>query len=260
MVIDNREGLISEEEKRELAVKILNRKYGVGGDGLILLESSALASFFMRIYNPDGSEPEMCGNGARCAVRFAVEKGMAESPLEFETRAGILRGEITPEGVKITLPPLQYLQDRVEIELEEEKLELGFLNTGVPHAVLEVEELESYPVEEKGRKIRYHPQFLPGGTNVDFVKYHPPHICRVRVYERGVEGETLSCGTGAVASAILGIRRGRVTSPVEVVFVKSGESLRVYEEEGVITLEGKVWRSFKGKFLGERWREEVRES
>ncbi|NOZ64534.1 MAG: diaminopimelate epimerase, partial [Caldiserica bacterium] len=196
VVVDNRGSVIREGDKVRLSRLLLERKFGIGGDQLILVEKSRQAHFKMRIFNPDGSEAEMCGNGARCAARFAYEKGISPRQMEFETRAGIISGEVMNRKARVLLTPPRDLRLDFALNVEGEEIKLSFVNTGVPHVIREVENLEEVEVKEEGRKIRYHPYFQPQGTNVDFVKWDDG-ICQVRVYERGVEDETLCCGTGA---------------------------------------------------------------
>ncbi len=247
VVIDNREDIILEEEKSLLAKKVLRRKFGVGGDGLLLVEKSTKLPFKMRIFNPDGSEPEMCGNGARCIARFSYLKGIAPSPMRFETRAGIIEAEIIGEEVKILLPSPAFLKEDVSLRIEGKTYSLTHVHTGVPHAVLEVSDLEKVPVNSLGRTIRFHPLFQPEGTNVDFVKFMDEHSLAMRVYERGVEEETLCCGTGAVACAYAGYYKGVLQSPVRV-HTRGGEVLTVYMEEGKIYLQGNARIIFRGEW------------
>ncbi|MCD6521152.1 diaminopimelate epimerase [Candidatus Calescamantes bacterium] len=256
VVINNLDGLIKEEEKWAFCRKILHPKFGVGGDGLILIEPSSNYDFRMRIFNPDGSEPTMCGNGARCAVRFAVENGLVSRfHLKFETGAGVIEGEIKGKEVKILLSPPRELKLDYPLKINGEEIIVSSVNTGVPHVILEIENLEEIDVKEKGKSLRYHPEFQPEGTNVNFVRYKNRNLCEVRVYERGVEDETLCCGTGGVACAVIGIEKGILSSPVEVHFIKGGERLKVYFEEGKYYLEGKVWKVFEGIYEGGRYGE-----
>ena len=252
VVVDNRGSIIGEEEKVRLSRLLLERKFGIGGDQLILLEKSHRAHFRMRIFNPDGSEAEMCGNGARCAARFAYETGISPREMEFETLAGIISGKVMGRRARVLLTPPRDLRLDFALEVEGKEVKVSFVNTGVPHVIREVENLEEIEVKEEGRKIRYHPYFQPQGTNVDFVKWDK-NACWVRVYERGVEDETLCCGTGAVASAYIGIKKGILASPARVIFIKGREELVVSVEEGErVYLEGSACVSFIGEYKGER--------
>ena len=253
VIVDNRENMIEEREKVSLSQILLKRKFGIGGDQLILIENSNRANFKIRIFNPDGSEAEMCGNGARCAARFVYEKGISPQRMKFETVAGVISGEVTGKKAKVLLTSPRNLKLDFSIDLEGEKIRVSFVNTGVPHVIKEVENLEKVEVKEKGRKIRYHPYFYPQGTNVDFVEWEE-EACKVRVYERGVEDETLCCGTGAVATAYIGITKGILSSPARVIFIKSGEELIVHVKDGgKVYLEGNTWITFTGEYKGERY-------
>ncbi len=211
-----------------LAARLCRRAISVGADGLILIEPpySKGADFSWRFYNSDGSEAEMCGNGGRCAARFAFLEGLAKENLAFDTLAGLIRANVFGKRVKIQLTEPKDLILDLELEVEGKKILVSFINTGVPHAVLLWEKIEEAPVEALGRIIRYHEYFAPAGTNVNFVTKYESGL-KVRTYERGVEAETLACGTGAVASAIVATLKGLVSPPVEI-FTQGGEILKVY--------------------------------
>ena len=217
IVIDHRAALIPEQDQPEFARKVCRRMFSVGADGLILLENSAIADFSWRFYNGDGSVAEMCGNGARCAARFAYTKGIAGSRMSFETLAGIIEAEVSDdESVRLRMTPPCDFRTGLKVMLDRRERELSFVNSGVPHAVFFTEEEEQVPVREWGKIVRFHPLFQPDGTNVNFVQKIGENSIRVRTYERGVEDETMACGTGAVASAIFAAINGLVRSPVAV--------------------------------------------
>ena len=247
ILINNFAGRIGARQGPELARKLCRRRISVGADGLILIEppKNPGHAFAWRFYNADGSEAEMCGNGGRCAARFAVEEGLAESPLVFETLAGEIRAEVRNSRVKVELTPPRDLRLNIKIPLEGEVLEAHFVNTGVPHTVILVEDLEGVPVRELGRRVRYHERFAPAGTNVNFVTVEPEGGLSIRTYERGVEGETLACGTGASAAALIAERLGLVRSPVSV-RTRSGEVLTIHLEGERISLEGEARKIYKG--------------
>ena len=229
IIIDNRNGEFYEFTKPlsvEIAVKVLcSRKTGIGADGLILVEKSEKADFKWRFFNSDGSEAEMCGNGARCVSRFVVEKGLFPTKHTFETKAGIIESQVKGKEVKVKLPkPTDW-----QLSIKVEGLTVHYVNTGVPHAVIFTDRIENINVEEIGRKIRFSKAFSPSGTNVNFAKVSLNKVT-VRTYERGVEGETLACGTGATASALLAAQLFNLRSPVEVE-VRSGERLKIYFDE-----------------------------
>lgn len=186
-----------------LAREICNRKYAVGADGLLVLEKSEVADVSMRIFNADGSEAEMCGNGARCAALFMSHAARRRSQTNIETKAGIIRSELNADNVKIKLTNPKDIKLDISIKVNNRRIKVNFINTGVPHAVIFVEGLERIRVAEIGKAIRYHHKFYPQGTNVDFVEALRNDLIAIRTYERGVEDETLACGTGAVASALI---------------------------------------------------------
>ena len=215
IIIDNREQKIKKSEMSVLAARICRRQFSVGADGLILIENSETADFRWEFYNADGSEAEMCGNGARCAARFVHEREIAPAKMTFETIAGTIEAQMIGRSVKIRLTPPTDIKLARSVEIDGDKKEVHSINTGVPHVVHFVKEGHDTPVSEWGRHIRHHKLFEPAGTNVNFVQM-PDDELYVRTYERGVENETMACGTGAVASALIAALHGHVTSPVKV--------------------------------------------
>lgn len=248
VVIDNRKKIVRSAFNRA-AIKLCAPKTGIGADGLLLLEESATHDFRMRIFNPDGSEAEMCGNGARCIARFAYLKKIARSAMVFETKAGPIAAQIKNTHVKVQLgDPLGFRE--VTVSIGKNSFNVFFVNTGVPHAVVLVDDLKNAAVVEWGRGIRSHSFFKPAGTNVDFVSRIDSHTISVRTYERGVENETLACGTGSVASALISAKKNGVLSPVNVE-TRGGEILKVYFDyrDGTFSnvyLEGEVKHIFDG--------------
>lgn len=215
IIVDNRDQGIKKEQMGALAARICRRQFSVGADGLILIGNSARADFRWEFYNGDGSEAEMCGNGARCAARFAYSRGIAPARMHFETIAGLIEAQIIGSKVKIRLTPPTDIRLARSVEIDGQAKEVHSINTGVPHVVHFVEDNGETPVREWGRHIRHHKLFEPAGTNVNFVQM-PENELYVRTYERGVEDETMACGTGAVASALVAALHGHVTSPVRV--------------------------------------------
>jgi diaminopimelate epimerase len=248
ILIDNREGRIDADALHRSIPLICRRKLSVGADGLIVLEHSAKAHFRWRFFNADGSEAEMCGNGGRCAALLAHSLGMAPADLTFETLAGIIRARVKGTVVKLTLPSPSDIRLGISLPIDEEEIRVDFINTGVPHAVIFAADLKEVEVVGLGRKIRYHEAFQPSGTNVDFVMVGQDAI-QIRTYERGVEDETLACGTGAVAAAVIAGLRGLVSSPITVI-PRSGEPLTIYYEGGAkiqeVSLEGEVRLIYRG--------------
>ncbi len=249
ILIPDFEEQIPEGTLSELSRKICQRRLSVGADGLILLKPSPTAHFRWLFFNADGSEAEMCGNGGRCAARLAHMLGKAPPVLVFETKVGPVRAEVNGRNVKITLPPPRDMNRGLRIRFSDGELELDFINTGVPHAVIFVDDIEGVDVTRIGRAVRWHEAFKPDGTNVDFVKVHRGELL-VRTYERGVEEETLACGTGAIASALIAHLKGLVSSPTRVI-TRGGEPLTVHYRLqggffGEVALEGEVRLVYKG--------------
>ncbi len=258
VLVDHRPGYIPAAEQSRFARRVCAPKLGVGADGLILIELSEQADFRWRFYNADGSEAEMCGNGARCAARFAVLQGLAAATLSCETLAGTIRAEVLDCRVRVALTGVGEFQDHLDIPLGEETLRGHFLKVGVPHVVVPVTDLEKVPVTAWGRAVRFHPWFAPAGTNVNFCLPRGPHALEVRTYERGVEDETLACGTGAVAAALVAARLGEAASPV-LVHTRGGEVLAVsFTSQGQdlteVYLEGEALVVYQG----ELWMDELR--
>ena len=222
----------------------------MGADGLLVLEGSHKADVTMRIFNPDGSEAEMCGNGSRCLAYYVAHRGITGNMLSIETKAGILRAFVHKEMAKIEMTRPKDLKLGITLHLGNETLHLGFVNTGVPHAVNIVKNLGAMDVKKTGRHIRYHKLFAPQGTNVDFIKIDGRRTVSIRTYERGVEGETFACGTGAAASAIIASELKNVKAPV-IVRTFGGERLTIYfkKRDGEykdLFLEGAVKLVFDG--------------
>ncbi|MBN2164133.1 MAG: diaminopimelate epimerase [Pontiellaceae bacterium] len=254
----------------EFIRRISKRATGVGCDGILLVQPSDCADVRMRFINPDGGEQDMCGNGARCFARFAYELGVVPERMRIETGAGIVNAEVlglfdraggTPAvqlGDGAGEPPaIQPASYSVRLELTEPSgLQLGldaglewsvdFLNTGVPHAVAWVDNVAEVDLPEAGRRIRYDAFFAPAGTNANFAQVEGDGSLRVRTYERGVEAETLACGTGATAVALLAARRGRVSLPVAV-HCAGGYDLVIDLKQGIPSLTGNAETVYDGE-------------
>lgn len=254
MVASGNDFVIMEEGYPLFARRICNRKYGVGADGLLVLGKSKVADVKMRIFNADGSEAQMCGNGARCVALY-ISKGKIRNPeVDIETKAGIIRAKVTADNVKIRLTDPTAIKLNMPLKINRRALKVNFINTGVPHTVIFVEGLERIDVVNLGRQLRWHNKFRPAGTNVDFVGIINNSTIKVRTYERGVEDETLACGTGAVASALITNCQLPVTNYRRInVHTQGGEILRVYfdREKDKFTnvwLEGKAGIVYKGAY------------
>lgn len=215
IIIDDRAGFFPIEN--DLFIRNLcDRRFGIGADGLLLLQGSSCANFRMRIFNSDGKEVGMCGNGIRCFVHYLRSLGFREEQFLIETMHDTVTCQIKGDKISVKLEKPHVLHWGVQIENEEKNLEAFVVHTGVPHAVIFVEDLDAVDVEGLGRKIRNHTLFAPQGVNVNFAKLGPDGSVRVRTYERGVEGETLACGTGAAAVALTVSQKWDLPSPVRV--------------------------------------------
>jgi diaminopimelate epimerase len=263
ILVDNRRRLIDAEAANALAAKICTHRLSIGGDGLILIEPSRRAHFRWRLFNADGSEAEFSGNGARCAARFAYLRRIAPKRMRFETLAGIIEAEVLREeqtgrqSVKVRFPDPRGLKLNMKVSVAETERTAHFLDTGVPHCVYLVEDPDAVDVVGIGRPTRHHPLFQPAGTNVNFIKVLDPHHIRIRTYERGVEDETLACGTGSIASALIASLVSKVESPVTLV-PQSGLELIVHfkaQDESFtdIYLQGDARAVYEGRMLPESW-------
>ena len=226
VLADNRDGRWRLTPER--VARLCHRQRGIGADGLMLLVPcvSRQADWAWEFYNSDGSRAEMCGNGARCFARFIQRLTGAPDRVSFETVAGVITATFAGERVTVTLTEPRDLRLNEPLEVAGERLTVHSLNTGVPHAVVFVPEADRALVQPVGSALRFHPHFAPRGTNVNFVQVLAPGSIRVRTYERGVEGETLACGTGVTASALIAARLHGFPSPVRV-GVQGGDTLEV---------------------------------
>lgn len=227
IVIDNRKKVVEENNLKTFISKICRRRMSVGADGIILLENAEGVDFRWRFYNTDGSRAEMCGNGARCVSRFAYLNRIAGSRMSFETDAGIIDAEVVDTEVMIKIPDPTGLKLNDSLKMNGGLISVSRVNTGVPHVVVEVDDLEEAQVVEVGRQIRYHEAFSPEGTNVNFTCYNDDRNLSIRTYERGVEDETLACGTGAIAGALIMACKLKSRSPIKVK-TRSGGYLKVH--------------------------------
>ena len=214
---------------RKKITDLCDRRRGVGADGVLVVEKPKRrgADFRMRYYNSDGGEAEMCGNGARCFALLArAVSGRKGNVLRIQTQAGLVTLQIRGQEVQVSMTEPTRLRLGKKVVVAGRKVVVDFLNTGVPHAVLFVRSVRSVDVAQLGRAIRYHSAFAPSGTNVNFVEIGRGNRIHVRTYERGVEGETLACGTGVVAASILSNLRRGLRSPI-LVTTRGGDHLRV---------------------------------
>jgi len=229
VLIDNRAGdmMLSAAQVAHLC----HRQRGVGADGLILLKSCASdqADWAWDFFNSDGSEAEMCGNGARCFASYVSKVAGDNGNISFLTVSGVIRAQIDGSivTVNLTAPTDLRVEETISLSIGERQIHL--VNTGVPHAVLFVDDADEAMVASLGREIRHHEHFAPAGTNVNFVQLVEPGHIRVRTYERGV-GETLACGTGVTAAAMIANRLRNFVSPIKV-DVLGGDTLEVSFDE-----------------------------
>lgn len=258
ILIDNRLSALNVADLNGFINRVCARKGAVGADGLILIEKSETCDFRWRFFNADGSEVEMCGNGGRCAARFAFLRGIAQEKMSFETRAGVIDAEVNGDTVKLRLTNPTDLTINRKIMIDDIPFDVNSVNTGVPHVVHFTACLDEFDVNRIGRSIRYHKEYKPAGTNANFVEVVDEKTIRVRTYERGVEDETLACGTGAVASALIAGAKGFVDSPVAVE-TSGGEILNIYfqrkgEEFDRVFLEGDARLVYEGELWEEAYK------
>ena len=249
VMIDNRLGDLQLGSAQ--IAKICDRHRGVGADGVLILERAANGAHFrMRYYNADGGEAEMCGNGARCFARYADRVAGPREKVSFETPAGVIGAEIQGELVRLQMSEPKDMRLAFEIALPDRKVTAHFVNSGVPHVVVPTNDLETVDVRGLGSSIRRHELFAPKGANVNFLRERGPRQIAIRTYERGVEDETLACGTGVVASALIFAATKNVDGPIGVL-VRGGNELQVgFEKSGNqfrdVTLTGPADFVFEG--------------
>ena len=253
-VFDGRNGQLPEDRVR-FVQQVCRRRVGVGADGVLIVENNHRADFRMVYYNADGSEAEMCGNGGRCISRYAYLKRIAGPKISFETMAGLHRSEIIGGNVKLGMVDPFNARLDFKIPVAGEQIVVSFTNTGVPHVVRFVDDVEPVEVVKIGREIRYHEAFQPAGTNANFVQVLDQDRIKIRTYERGVEDETLACGTGTVAAAVLGGLHGDLSPPVEAL-TRGGIPLKVHFdiEQGAVKnvfLEGDAVVVYEGELTAE---------
>lgn len=242
IVIDDREQSFPLDDVAFIQ-RITTRCTGVGSDGIILIQPSKSADLRMRFFNPDGSEVGLCGNGARCFARRAFQLGAAPKTMTIQTQSGVVHAKVLENQVRLILP------DPTDFRLD---LNAGivwsvdFVYTGVEHAVVRVDDLDALDVPLLGRRLRHHELFAPRGTNANFMKVEADGTLSLRTYERGVEAETLACGTGAVAAALVAARHGWVDLPIAV-HCAGGYDLTIDSNTDGTTLTGDAVCVFEGE-------------
>lgn len=232
ILIDDRSGSFP-CDNFHLISRLCDRRLGIGADGLLLLQTSNFADFRIRIFNSDGKEAGMCGNGMRCFIHYLRSLGFRDEQFQIETMHDTISCSIKGERISVKIEKPKVLHWGIEIQHNEDKYEAYVLNTGVPHAVIFVEDLDHVEVETLGRSIRNHEAFSPLGVNVNFAKLGADGSLRVRTYERGVEAETPSCGTGAAAVALTALQKWDMPSPVRIV-PRSLDCLEVHVNQNSI--------------------------
>ena len=260
MVASGNDFIVVDELKtnlNSLARRVCERKTGIGADGLLTINKIKTGHFHMRIFNPDGSEAEMCGNGARCLALYTNKKFKLKK-MNLHTKAGIIEAIVNKDTVKIKMSHPKDCALDISIGLPERNIKVNYIDSGVPHSVVFVEGLNLIDVKNIGRQIRYHKKFQPRGTNVDFIEVYDKDSIGVRTYERGVENETLACGTGVVASsliAFLKVFEGKAKPKNFTINAKtlSTEVLKVYfdyknDKFFNVWLEGKAQTICKGEY------------
>ena len=249
VMLDNRSGDIRLSPAQ--VARICDRHRGVGADGILLIEKSSNgADFRMRYYNADGGEAEMCGNGARCFARYANKIASAPEQVSFETPAGVIRARLHDDLVTLQMSDPTDMRINMPLQIDGEDAVVHYMNSGVPHVVVPVSRLDVVHVVTQGGAIRRHEEFSPKGANANFMEKRGPKNIAIRTYERGVEDETLACGTGVVASALIFAATEKVDGPIGVL-VRGGNELSVgFKKHGdhfhEVTLTGPAEFVFEG--------------
>ena len=245
VMLDNRSGRwnLSGSQISQLC----DRHRGVGADGLIAVEPAQNgADFRMRYYNADGGEAEMCGNGARCFARFAnMLSNWSLDRVSFETPAGVIGATYHGDCVRLAMSDPHSQRMGLTLDVSGSSKVVHFINTGVPHAVVVVDDLSAVPVREWGAALRYHTEFQPKGTNANFLTATPEGIA-IRTYERGVEDETLACGTGASAVCVAGVLTGRTKRKIINHLLGGDLELEWRESDGCVYKTGPAVEVFSG--------------
>ncbi len=252
ILIDNREKIFPAHNRLTIQ-RLCHRQCGIGADGIILLEKGKAADFAMRTLNADGSEAEMCGNGIRCLTRFLEGLGIRKPLYHIESGGKLISTRPKEEAISVDMGAPSDVQWNISIPLKTNSYVGHFLNTGVPHIVIFVEAVQALNINALGREIRSHSLFQPKGTNVNFASITGVNEITIRTYERGVERETLACGTGATATALAAATTKGLASPIRMK-LRSGESLEIaFSSKGdtfeEVTMTGPATLVYEGSFI-----------
>ncbi|MDR2422341.1 MAG: diaminopimelate epimerase [Deltaproteobacteria bacterium] len=253
VIIDNWNGPILDADQSRVSKLLSRPKFGVGADGVVFIGAGPdEVDFAVRFFNSDGSEAEMCGNAIRCAAHLAHFLNIAPANMTFKTKAGVVESTVKERQVTVLLPKISRPEGAALVEVEGFSQTYFRINTGVSHAVAFVDDLESINVAKYGRAVRFHNSFSPEGANVDFVRVVGDNVLDVRTYERGVEAETLACGTGATAASLLAVNQGLVKGDEIICHTRGGEDLTVSFEgkpdaPTKVFLKGEVRYVFSGQ-------------
>jgi len=252
VMIDNRDRCIDNYDS-EFISNLCDRKYGIGSDGLILIENNNDLDFTMKYFNSDGSELGMCGNGARCVTQFAKKLDIINNSAIFQASDGAHHAEIINNNyVRVKMNDI----DMSNYDLIDKNFDNIYLHNGSPHLIINSNDIDKIDVFNEGRKIRYGDKYKDEGVNINFVDFtFNSSLCKVRTYERGVEGETLSCGTGAVAVAVV-LNYSKITNKEEIIISMKGGNLKVSfnrlgDNFSNIWLYGDVAEIYKGEINGD---------
>lgn len=255
IVIDNRKGIFS-ETAGELATRVCARRYSVGADGLILVQNSERASIRVRYFNPDGSEFETCGNGGRSAVRFAYLSGMCDSKMTIETNVGIIDAEVAGDMVKLKFVGPSEVRLNQKLVVHGKEMIGHYVKLGDPHFVIYPNEFPTGTIVPLAREIRYHETLAPGGANVHFIDVLSRQKLRIRTYEKGVEDETLACGSGCISASIATFLQKQTDPPITFE-PYSGIPVKVHFQPGGdfqdLYLEGDARLIYHGELSSEAW-------
>lgn len=253
--IDNRKNIMKAVDLNIFIPKVCTRGVSIGADGLVLVEDSDIADFKWQFFNSDASVAEMCGNASRCVAKFAMLNGIVnKSKMSFETLAGVIEAEVkSASSIKVQLTNPIDLKHNYPLKIEGKEYIVSSVNTGVPHAVIKVEDIENFDIKSFGNEVRFHEIFQPAGTNVNVYSKLDDGRLKIRTYERGVENETMACGTGTVAVSIFAVKDGLVESPVTLE-TQSGIELKVYLEDGKCYLEGEARVVYIGSIQEEAYK------